>query len=98
MYHDIAEFERFYQTKLGQNVAELIRRQLGLFWHVGSPLSLAFLGYAQPFLDPKPPIPLGLMPARRGAAAWHQEKAGHIPKRPMTGVIRHARTGQAGAG
>ena len=67
MYDDIAEFKRFYQTKLGQSVADLIRRQLDLFWHAGSPLSLAFLGYAQPFLDPKPPIPLGLMPARRGA-------------------------------
>ena len=70
MYDDIAEFKRFYQTKLGQSVADLIRRQLDLFWHAGSPLSLAFLGYAQPFLDPKPPIPLGLMPARRGAASW----------------------------
>ena len=70
MYDDIAEFKRFYQTKLGQSVGDLIRRQLDLFWHAGSPLSLAFLGYAQPFLDPKPPIPLGLMPARRGAASW----------------------------
>ena len=52
MYDDIAEFERFYQTKLGQSVADLIQRQLDLFWHAGSPLSLAFLGYAQPFLDP----------------------------------------------
>ena len=62
--------DRFYQTKLGQSVADLIRRQLDLFWHAGSPLSLAFLGYAQPFLDPKPPISLALMPARRGAAPW----------------------------
>ena len=43
MYDDIAEFERFYQTKLGQSVADLIRCQLDLFWHAGSPLSLAFL-------------------------------------------------------
>jgi len=70
MYDDIAEFKRFYHTKLGQSVADLIRRQLDLFWYAGSPLSLAFLGYAQAFLDPKPPIPLGLMPARRGAASW----------------------------
>jgi hypothetical protein len=28
-------------------------------------------------------------------ADLNQEKAGHILKRPMTGVIRHARTGQA---
>ena len=70
MYDDIAEFKRFYQTKLGQGVADLIRCQLALFWHAGSPLSLAFLGYAQPFLDTEPPIPLGLMPARRGAASW----------------------------
>ena len=40
------------------------------FWHAGSPLSSAFLGYAQPFLDSNQPIPLGLMPARRGAASW----------------------------
>ena len=51
MYDDIAEFKRFYQTRLGQNVADLMRRQLDLFWHAGSPLSSAFLGYAQPFLD-----------------------------------------------
>jgi hypothetical protein len=70
MYDDIAEFKRFYQTNLGQSVADLIRRQFDLSWHAGSPLSLAFLGYAQPFLDSKPPIPLGLMPARRGAATW----------------------------
>ena len=53
MYDDIAEFKRFYQARLGQNVADLIRRQLDLFWHAGSPLASAFLGYAQPFLDPK---------------------------------------------
>ena len=35
MYDDIAEFKRFYQARLGQNVADLIRRQLDLFWHAG---------------------------------------------------------------
>ena len=33
MYDDIAEFKRFYQARLGQMVADLIRRQLDLFWH-----------------------------------------------------------------
>ncbi len=75
MYDDIAEFKRFYQTRLGQNVADLMRRQLDLFWHAGSPLSSAFLGYAQPFLDSNQPIPLGLMPARRGAASWPQSSS-----------------------
>ena len=70
MYDDIAEFKRFYQTRLGQNVTDLIRRQLDLFWHAGSPLSSAFLGYAQPCLDHASPVPFGLMPARRGAAPW----------------------------
>ena len=77
MYDDIAKFNRFYQARLGQNVADLIRRQLDLFWHVGSPLPSAFLGYAQPFLDPKPPIPLGLMPARRGAVSWPKSSSVH---------------------
>ncbi len=42
MYDDIAEFKRFYQTRLGQNVADLMRRQLDLFWYAGLPLSSAF--------------------------------------------------------
>ncbi|MDB2532268.1 class I SAM-dependent methyltransferase [Alphaproteobacteria bacterium] len=75
MYDDIAEFKRFYQTRLGQNVADLMRRQLDLFWYAGLPLSSAFLGYAQPFLDSNQPIPLGLMPARRGAASWPQSSS-----------------------
>ena len=45
MYDDIAEFTRFSQTRLGQTVADLIRRQVDQFWHAGSPLSSAFLGY-----------------------------------------------------
>ena len=60
MYDDIAEFKRFYQTRLGQNVADLMWRQLDLFWPAGSLLSSAFLGSAQPFLDSNQPIRLGL--------------------------------------
>ncbi len=65
MFDDITEFTRFYQTGTGQRVAGLIRQQLGSFWPSGSSSSVAFLGYAQPFVD-KGAAALGMMPARRG--------------------------------
>ena len=78
MFDDITEFTRFYQTGTGQRVAGLIRQQLGSFWPSGSSSSVAFLGYAQPFID-KGSAALGMMPARRGAIAGYCAQ----PQRPM---------------
>jgi len=69
MFDDITEFSRFYQTGTGQRVAGLIRQQLESFWPSGSSSSVAFLGYAQPFIE-KDSAALGMMPARRGVASW----------------------------
>ena len=69
MYDDIAEFKGFYQTSLGRRASTLIRRKLCTFWHGGSSLSTACLGYGFPFVNKTLPL-LAFMPARRGAIVW----------------------------
>ena len=76
MFDDVINFRDFYETLLGQRAAAMIRHHIRPFWQRETDLCSAFIGYAAPFIDADA-TPIGMMPARRGAAIW-----------PATGPVR----------